>query len=351
MSYLRVNNNSEISYILIPLLLQYILGKDNEGKTPAEFRSKLWIDHELNLQLTPETFIRAKKHNNNSFPIIDTHTHFFPPLLMKAVWDFFEHHYWPINRKGTIDDLANFLTSECKVVKHVVLNYAHKKGLASWLNKWTHKFCSDDERKGKTVPFGTIHPDDEKKSDEMDLIFSSYEFKGLKLQLMVTDFQIWDKRMKPVYQKIMDYDRILLPHIGTGPRHSNYNPGKTISCPFVGVKHLKRFLASYPEMKIIVPHMGTDEYEEMWRLIDEYPNLYFDTAMIGVKNNPAFNDGLTLISNERLYSLADRLLFGSDFPNIPYKYDDAIKGWLERGMKEEFYEKLFFKNANKLFKL
>jgi predicted TIM-barrel fold metal-dependent hydrolase len=235
--------------------------------------------------------------------------------------------------------------------KFLVLNYAHKKGVAPWLNKWTYDFCSEEDRKGIAIPFGTIHPEDEKKSEQMDIIFGSYGFEGLKLQLMVTDFHIWDKRMDTVYKKIIDYNKVLMPHIGTGPSYSNFHPGKTIECPFVGVKHLRKFLKNYPEMKIIVPHLGAAEYEEMWRLIEEYPNLYFDTAMIGVKNNPAFDDGLGLISNERFYNLADRLLFGSDFPNIPYGYHLGIEGWLDRGMKKDFYEKLFYSNAKKLFNL
>jgi predicted TIM-barrel fold metal-dependent hydrolase len=295
--------------------------------------------------------ISLEREKVKNSPIFDTHTHFFPPNLLKALWQYFDQHYWPIYQKGTNDELVEFLYDKCGVTNHLVLNYAHKRGIATWLNSWTQEFCTDQKRIGKAIPFGTIHPEDEKKSDHMDLIFDSYEFQGLKLQLMVTDFHIWDERMDPVYKKIIDYDKVLLPHIGTGPTYSNFNPGKVIQCPFVGIKHLRRFLKKYPNMKIIVPHLGAEEYEAMWSLIDEYPNLYFDTAMIGVMFNPAFKDGLNLIPNEKLYALSNRLLFGSDFPNIPYSYNNSVQGWLHRGMKKDFYDEIFHLNAKELFNI
>ena len=284
-------------------------------------------------------------------PMFDAHTHFFPPPLMKAIWDYFEANYWPIYQKGTNENLVDFLLNKSNVTRFLVLNYAHKKSISPWMNKWTQEFCTDEKRKGKAIPFGTIHIEDENKADQMDFIFGSCEFEGLKLQLMVTDFHLWDQRLNLVYKKIIDYDKVLLPHIGTGPTYSNYHPGKTLECAFVGVKHLKKFLNRFPEMKIIVPHLGAAEYEEMWKLIDDYPNLYFDTAMIGVRDNPAFDDGLEIVSNERLYELSDRILFGSDFPNIPYDYSKSVQGWLNRGMKEEFYTKIFHNNAERLFGL
>jgi predicted TIM-barrel fold metal-dependent hydrolase len=290
-----------------------------------------------------------RSRNLFRYSFFDTHTHFFPSKLLNTIWEYFEKHYWPIYRKGTPENLAKLLTTDYGINRYLVLNYAHKSGIAGSLNDWTSHFCKAQERKGKAVPVGTIHPDDQNKTEEMIRIFKDYGFAGIKLQLMVTDFHIWDSRMEPVYEKILEFNRILIVHIGTGPTYSNYNPGKSIECPYVGIKHLKQFLNSYPNIKIIVPHLGAAEYEEMWGLIHDFPNLYFDTAMIGVINNPAFEDGLSSIKNESLYEISDRILFGSDFPNIPYDYNYSIQGWLKREMNTAFYEKLFFRNAEKLF--
>ena len=286
----------------------------------------------------------------SSFLYFDNHTHFFPEKLFRTLWRYFDANYWPIYRKDAPENLAQALTSEYNVKHFLVLNYAHKKGIAQSMNNWTYEFCMAPNRKGVAIPFGTIHADDDNKANETDRIFKKLGFAGIKLQLMVTDFHIWDKRMEPVYQKILQYDKVLLVHIGTGPTYSNFNPGMTLQSPYVGFKHLRRFMENYPDMKVVVPHLGAEEYEKMWALTEEFHNLYFDTAMIGVKDNPAFDDGMTLVDDEKLYQISDRILFGSDFPNIPYSYHNSVLGWLERDMKHSFYEKLFFRNAETLFK-
>jgi hypothetical protein len=286
----------------------------------------------------------------SKFHLFDVHTHFFPQRLFTAIWDYFENNYWPIYRKDTSENLAHALVLEYNIDHFLILNYAHKEGIARSLNDWTNTFCNLPKLKEIAIPFGTIHPNDENRSNEMDRIFENLGFAGIKLQLTVTDFHIWDKRLEPVYQKILQYDRVLLVHIGTEPTYSNFNPNVRLQSPYVGFKHLQRFLEEYPDMKIIIPHLGAEEYTEMWGLTESFPNLYFDTAMIGTKDNPTFDDKMSLIDDEKLYAIADRILFGSDFPNIPYNYHNSVLGWMERDMERSFYEKLFHNNAKTLFK-
>ncbi|GAI80906.1 unnamed protein product, partial [marine sediment metagenome] len=52
-----------------------------------------------------------------------------------------------------------------------------------------------------------------------------------------------------------------------------------------------------------------------------------------------------------LLSYQDRILFGSDFPNIPYDYENSTKGLLEMGLPRSFYENIFFNNAKRIFKI
>jgi predicted TIM-barrel fold metal-dependent hydrolase len=269
--------------------------------------------------------------------------------MFERIWQYFDTNYWPIHQKGSPESLVQTLLTDYDVKNFLVLNYAHKEGIAHALNDWTHSFCSTIT-KNHAIPFGTIHPDDKDRVLETERVLDTLGFAGIKLQLMVTSFHLSDDRMLPVYQKILDYNRVLIVHIGTGPSYSNFHPNMTLKCPYVGIRHLLPFLEQFPDLKVIVPHLGANEFHEMWELIDDFPNLYFDTAMIGVKDNPAFGDPLTSIENQELTQLADRLMFGSDFPNIPYKYQNAINGWLERDMDTSFYRKLFFENAQELFR-
>jgi predicted TIM-barrel fold metal-dependent hydrolase len=286
----------------------------------------------------------------DDFIYFDVHTHFFPKKLSYAIWEYLESHYWPVYLKDTAKNLAIKLVSDFRIKHFLILNYAHKPGIAHSLNEWTNSFCSSLQLKGIAIPFGTIHPGDTGKSEEMDRIFCDFGFAGIKLQLMVTDFYISDRRMKTVYDKIIEYDKVLFVHIGTFPSYTNYFPGLKFQFPYTGVTHLERFMEEYPEMKVIVPHMGADEYEDMWKLIKKYPNLYFDTAGISVKNNSFIDDRMHFINHEQLYEISDRILFGSDFPNIGWGYRNTVLGWLEREMDRPFYEKVFYKNASRFFR-
>jgi uncharacterized protein len=52
----------------------------------------------------------------------------------------------------------------------------------------------------------------------------------------------------------------------------------------------------------------------------------------------------------RLRQLGDRILFGSDFPNIPYGYADAMRSITNLpGVDDDWLRKVFYQNAADLF--
>ena len=54
----------------------------------------------------------------------------------------------------------------------------------------------------------------------------------------------------------------------------------------------------------------------------------------------------------RLRDLGDRVLFGSDFPNIPYRYTHAMTVLTELpGIDEDWLRGVFQRNAAELFRL
>ena len=60
---------------------------------------------------------------------------------------------------------------------------------------------------------------------------------------------------------------------------------------------------------------------------------------------------MVLPPEEELLSHEDRVLYGSDFPNIPYDYSCAIEGLLNLNLPKPFYEKVFYENAKRIFKI
>ena len=53
---------------------------------------------------------------------------------------------------------------------------------------------------------------------------------------------------------------------------------------------------------------------------------------------------------DRLRQLGDRILFGSDFPNIPYGYVDAMRAITRLpDIDDDWLRKVFYENAAALF--
>lgn len=97
--------------------------------------------------------------------------------------------------------------------------------------------------------------------------------------------------------------------------------------------------------------MGAFEYNKFLKLLDKHENLYLDTTMIYIPDNIFPERKAKRPKPDDLTSYQDRILFGSDFPNIPYEYNLSTKGLLSLNLPKTFYENIFFNNAKRLFNL
>jgi predicted TIM-barrel fold metal-dependent hydrolase len=112
-------------------------------------------------------------------------------------------------------------------------------------------------------------------------------------------------------------------------------------------------IEKFPDLNIIIAHFGAYEYEKFFKLIDKHDNLYLDTAMV---YNPShlfekWKREITYPDRDMLISYQDRILYGSDFPNIPYDYENSTKGLLDLDLERGIYQKIFSENARKIFKI
>ena len=152
-------------------------------------------------------------------------------------------------------------------------------------------------------------------------------------------------------QAILEYDRILTIHAGTAPTANQY----------VGADHFEPVMEAFPDMKVIVAHLGAYEFDRFLDMARRYPNLYLDTSVSfidpGLVQDHIANgefpplDITTRVKTKDLEELADKILFGSDYPNIPWSYEECVKGITDLGLGDEFNRKVFFENARLLLGL
>jgi uncharacterized protein len=108
-------------------------------------------------------------------------------------------------------------------------------------------------------------------------------------------------------------------HCGHGPRRGEYT----------GLDVFGEVLRNQPRLVAVLAHAGMPDYDRALRLAEKYSGVHLDTTMVGV----AFTEKIAPLPHDwpaRLVDLGDRLVLGSDFPNIPYPYVEqlgAIAGW------------------------
>ena len=263
--------------------------------------------------------------------IIDFHVHLFPDRLFDAIWKHFISDYgW--------DVLYHFYYREC--VDHLrkngigtiaYSNYAHRKGMAKYLNEWNVKVLDEMP---DLYCFAAYHPEDENGPNMAASIVKHPKILGFKLQLLVQCFYPHDERLYPLYDIIMENGKWLLIHTGTGP----------VGNEFTGINHFKKLLKRYPDMRIIVPHMGALEYDEFGALLDDYPNIYLDTSYSFI-SHVKIGFLSSRLGTEFLEKYQDRILYGSDFPNLVFPREDEIKTLLSLNLSPSFYDKVFWKNG------
>ena len=264
-------------------------------------------------------------------PIVDAHTHFFPFRMSRAVWRFFEERNWPMPHQKPPEALARDLAA-AGVSHYTLLNYVKREGQAAALNAWTAEFAAAHP---EALPFGTVHALDPDPLATVEPYLD--RFLGVKIQPLVCEFGVDDPRLEPVLARLCALDKILLAHAGTAPYPNAW----------VGLERLERALARFPELRVIVAHMGAYEVERAFALLVRYPRVCLDTAMIFTRTDLFPRDPAP--SPESIERYSNRILFGSDYPNIPYPYAEAVASIVRLPVSPEAKRRILYDNAAAVF--
>lgn len=271
-----------------------------------------------------------------SAPVIDAHVHLFPDPLFGAVWEWFSRFGWPVRYQMPADALLDFLYQ--RDIDHVVgLIYAHKPGAARELNRFMAQACRNYP--GRLTGLGTVFPGEPDAAAIMEDAFAM-GLAGIKLHAHVQCFDMNGPEMAVVYEACAAAGRPLVMHVGKEPKSPAYPCDPYELC---AAEKLEPILKQYPDLRICVPHLGGDEFAAYARLIENYDNLWLDTAMVITDYLPM--KGRLPLGEMRI----DRILYGSDFPNIPYAWDRELKALEQEGLSADELRQVLSANATAFF--
>jgi uncharacterized protein len=269
------------------------------------------------------------------FPVIDIHTHLMPERLFRAVRAHLRANLWRPFYDAPTDELVKTVL-DAGISRFAFMAYAHRAEMSRSLNHWVANVQATFAP--HAIGFGTFHPDDEALLPELvDEAFSAAKLglRGAKLDPQVGRFALDDARLYPLYERASDYGALLLMHAGRRPEPNEY----------VGARAFARLMRRFPHLKVIVAHAGADEFDAFFDLCGLYEGVHLDTAMVFNK----YLGGPPPI--QRVLEFQDRVVFGSDFPNIPYRLETALEAILSLRLGRTLEEKLLCTNAARLLDL
>jgi predicted TIM-barrel fold metal-dependent hydrolase len=191
-----------------------------------------------------------------------------------------------------------------------------------------------NKKEKNIICLGAMHPLFAKNAnikEEIEFIARN-GIKGIKLHPEYQNFYPDDGGMKAIYEACIKNNIFILFHAGAD---AAFDFDDTKGTP----KRFRQVIKSYPNLKIILAHMGG---YQMWDMVYKELvglNVYFDTAFC----NEMDDNVIAGLINEHGY---DKIIFGTDFP---WERPAVLKEKIRRIIcKEEYRNKIFYLNARKI---
>jgi len=277
--------------------------------------------------------------------MIDFHTH---PLLVREMWE----KYPDLRRvardvffiRNNPQPLETFLLElEVSNLERAVLlpiDAATSRGCQIYSNEQIAELCAASDR---FVGFASVDPHKESAADNLEHAVRNLKLRGLKLSPPTQEFYPHDEKLAyPIYERATVLGIPVIFHAGMSwePR-AKAKYGQPI--------YLEDVACDFPDLNIVIAHLGWPWVEEAVMLALKYPNVYLDTAALYFDSPWDF---LTFVMSKRLpltlfeRSLRRKVLFGSNYPRVEIK--NMVKAVQGLGLSQECLELIVKGNAERL---
>ena len=271
--------------------------------------------------------------------LFDVHTHFLPPRVMAKVRHQFDSagpligRVWPLEYRGPDEELVDTLRG-FGVRRFSALPYAHKAGMAEFLNDWAFAFA---DRTPGCLRSATFYPEPTAAAYVARRIGAGAEV--FKLHVQVGGFDVRDPLLRDVWGVLEEAGTPVVVHAGSGP----------VGTPDTGPGPVADLLRAFPRLALVIAHLGAPEYAEFLDLVASYDHVHADTTMTFTP----FFDRLGAVFPPqlvpRLRELQPKILLGSDFPNIPYPYAEQLAALARLDLGDDWLRDVCWHNGLRLF--
>ena len=270
--------------------------------------------------------------------IIDFHAHpVFSDLPIHPGLDKLSIAYY--RRQSMKWSLSNFIreSDRAGVDKTVLLTVCWKNQPVRARNEATAELIR--QYPNRFIGFASFDPNaSEQAVIEVEYAVNELGFKGLKTIAQNVEVAYNDPRYYPVYRHIQELKVPILFHTGPsflGTRSKFWDPTT-----------LDDVALDFPEMKIVLAHMGMQDYMQAHSLLVRHVNVYADLSFWPL--HPAYCRLIPWSLFEE--TVPQKIFFGSDFP-VGQSPTEAVEAVKSLPVSSYFKQRILGENAAKLLGL
>jgi predicted TIM-barrel fold metal-dependent hydrolase len=201
-------------------------------------------------------------------------------------------------------------------------------------NEFVVKFCRESK---SLIPFASINPvtDTNPVRTVVKLIRDS-GMKGLKLLPPYQHFYPNDAKLYPLYEKAQELGIPVNFHTGT-------SVFKNARLKYANPLYLDDIATDFPDLTIVQAHGGRGFwYDVAFFLAKRHKNVYIDVTGLPPRNLLQYFPDLE--------EIADKVVFGSDWPGVP-SIRENVEAIRRLPLRAETKRKILGENARKILRL
>ena len=133
--------------------------------------------------------------------------------------------------------------------------------------------------------------------------------------------------------------------------HTGWNSNNPEAAKYNDPKYIIKIAKVFSKLKIVIAHYFWPRVEYCYKITRGLKNIYFDTSALADKEvvEKAGLEKIKKVLEQSVKDNSESVLFGTDYPMGDFKaHIDLINSL---GITKERKEKIFWKNAAKIFKL
>jgi predicted TIM-barrel fold metal-dependent hydrolase len=163
---------------------------------------------------------------------------------------------------------------------------------------------------------------------------------GFHMHPIMGRYAVNDRRLWPLWELIDSLRAPAMIDVGTTGMGAGMAGGHGAIIRHAHPSAIDELAANFPNLTIVAAHPGWPWVDEMTAVALHKGNVYWELSGWAPKYFP---EGLKRDVRGRL---RDKIMFGSDYPSIPY--ERLFREWGELGYADEVLEKVFHANAERV---